>query len=683
MNDSTAIDMKAMANAIRFLSMDAIVRAGDGHPGTPLGGADIAAALFTRHLKHDPSAPRWPDRDRFVLSAGHGSMLLYAALHLSGYERMGTEAMKSFRVLGSHTPGHPEFDTASGVETTTGPLGQGIGNAVGMAIAERILNHRFGDDIVDHYTYAFVGDGCLMEGIAAEVIALAGHLRLGKLIFLWDDNRMSDDGAIEQAVSEDQQLRFENNGWHVQQIDGHDPHAVVDAIAVAKRDQRPSMIACRTVIGYGIPRIENQRIAHGGRITEDDTAAARARAAWPHPPFEIPAAIYDAWREGARRGAQAHRAWQARFEAMPLAERGEFERMNTGRLPENWRDAIVAAKRAFRAEAAPLGGINASSAMLAVMADAIPELISGAPDLEAATQHKRQLAAFTAKDRGGRYLHYGVREHAMGAIMNGMATHGGLVPIGTTYLVFSDYMRHTLRMAAMMSVPSVFVFSHDSIGIGRNGPTHQPVEYLASLRAYPNLCTLRPADSIEMAECWELALARRDGPTAIVCSRQPLTLLRDDVDAENRCARGAYVLADADADGGVRHATILATGSEVAVAMAARDLLQHKGVAVAVVSMPSWDLFERQDAAYRERIIAPASVRVAVEAAVRLGWDRYVGEHGGFVGMASYGASADYPVLFEHFGITPQAVAAEVEKRLRAAGHAVAMHGTQRPSTQP
>ncbi|MCB1850817.1 MAG: transketolase [Gammaproteobacteria bacterium] len=658
----THTDMKAMANAIRFLSMDAIVQANDGHPGTPLGGADIATALFSRQLKFDPDAPRWPDRDRFVHSAGHGSMLIYSALHLCGYKELNIDQIRNFRVLGSNTPGHPEYHLDAGIETTTGPLGQGIGNAVGMAIAERVLNNRFGDGIVNHYTYAYTGDGCLMEGIAAEVIALAGHLKLGKLIFLWDDNRMTDDGVIEQAVSEDQVTRFANNGWHVQSVDGHDPEAVAAAITIAKQDDRPSMIACRTLIGFGIPRIQDDRAAHGGRITKEDTDAARANLGWPYAPFEIPVELKQAWSTGGERGAAEHAAWQKRYEAMADADRAEFDRLMNGQLPENWVDTLLDVKRSFVQQAEAKPGIRASGEVLSALADAIPELVSGAPDLEAATQHKRQLPPFTATDRSGRYIHYGVREHAMGAIMNGMTVHKGVLAVGTTFLVFSDYLRHTLRMAAMMEIPSIFVFSHDSIGIGKNGPTHQPVETIASLRAYPNMWTLRPADSVEMAECWQLALQHRQGPTSIICSRQPLEPLRVEYSAENRSARGAYVLAGPE--GGERKATLFATGSEVSVAMGARAILHAKGIPTAVISMPSWELFELQDEQYREHILGRATVRVAVEAAVHLGWDRYIGEKGGFVGMRTFGASGDYPDLFRHFGITPEAVAAEVENRL-------------------
>jgi transketolase len=654
--------MKEMANAIRFLSMDAIVRANDGHPGTPLGGADIVTALFNRHLKFDPANPTWPDRDRFVHSAGHGSMLLYSLLYLAGYEEIGIDQIRSFRVLGSNTPGHPEYHQEAGIETTTGPLGQGIANAVGMAVAERVLNHRFGDDLVDHYTYAYTGDGCLMEGIAAEVIALAGHLKLGKLVFLWDDNRMTDDGVTDQAVSENNCVRFENAGWHVQQVDGHDPEAISAAIAVAKQDDRPSMIACRTFIGFGIPRIQDDRAAHGGKITREDTDAAREHLNWPHEPFVIPEELLSAWRQSGSRGVDARKAWEQRLADAPEHLREAFQRLQEGRLPAGWEQALADYKREKSAGGAAQAGIRASGEVLSLLADAVPELISGAPDLEAATQHKRQLLPFTRDDRGGRYIHYGVREHAMGAMMNGMTVHGGVVSVGTTFLVFSDYLRHALRMASMMAIPGIFVFSHDSIGIGKNGPTHQPVETLASLRVYPNMWVMRPADAVEMAECWQLAMAHRDGPTSIICSRQPLEVLRTEEVAENRCARGAYVLQPAA--GGDCAAVLIGTGSEVAIACEARRLLQERGIPTAVVSMPSWELFEQQDEAYQREVLPRGVVKVAIEAAVRMGWDRYIGENGDFVGMSSFGASGDYPDLYRHFGITPEAVVERVEARL-------------------
>jgi transketolase len=656
------VTLRDMANAVRVLAVDALVRAKDGHPGTPTGGADIATALFTRHLKFDPLAPRWPDRDRFVQSNGHGSMLLYALLHLAGYPAISLEQIKSFRVLGSHTPGHPEYEPDHGIETTTGPLGQGIANAVGMAVAERMLNARFGDALVDHYTYALVGDGCLMEGLAHEVISLAGHLKLGKLIVLYDDNQMTDDGAVGQAISEDYLQRFACAGWHVQECDGHDHEAVAAAVAAAKRDDRPSMIRCRTLIGFGVPRIQNERVAHGGKLSEEDARGIRERLGWSHEPFVIPREIYAEWRRAGTRGADARLAWQARLDAADPATRAEFLRLVEGRLPDGWEEPLLAYKRTQVETRPERSTIQTSGEISRVLSHAIPELVGGAPDLEAATQHKRDLVPFTAANRSGRYLHYGVREHAMGAMMNGMVAHRGVVPFGVTFLVFSDYMRHAMRLSAMMSLPVLWVFSHDSIGIGTNGPTHQPVEYLPSLRAIPNLWVLRPCDAVEAAECWQLAVANRRHPSAIVNSRQPLKTLRTAYAEENLCARGAYILADAE--GGPRRATLFGTGSEVAVALEARQVLQAAGIPTAVVSVPCWELFWEQEPAYRAAVLGRGTARVAVEAATPLGWERFVGEDGGIVGMRSFGASGPPAELFRHFGITPERVVAEVKARL-------------------
>lgn len=656
------VDPARMAHAVRFLSMDAIERAGEGHPGTPLGAADIATALFARHLKFNPQDPLWFDRDRFVQSPGHGSMLIYSLLHLVGYEKMGIEEIKRFRVLGSHCEGHPERDPTCGIEVTTGLLGQGIANAAGMAVAEAFLSQWLGPEIVDHFTYALVGDGCLQEGIGQEVISLAGHLRLGKLVFLWDDNRMTDDGAIDIALGDDMPGRFRVSGWHVQEVDGHDVEAVAGAIRQAKTDPRPSMIACRTVIGRGIPGVEGTRGAHSARVLQAHTDAAREHLGWPHPPFVIPEDVLATWREAGRRSRPDYEAWQARVAALPAEKRRALDRLREGRLPEGWEAGLRAFKRRSGEERLTQSGIKTSGDIADLVTEAIPELFSGAPDLEGATQHKRRLQAFTAEDRSGRYVHYGIREHAMGAMLNGMAAHGGVVACGVTYLVFTDYMRAAMRMAAMMELPVLFVFSHDSIGIGTNGPTHQPVEYLASFRAMPNMLVLRPADAVEAAECWEIALSHRSGPSSLIFARQPLEAVRTACGEENLSARGAYVLAEAE--GGARRATIFATGSEVALAVAARALLQAEGVPTAVVSMPCWELFEEQDEAYRHGIVGRGTVRVAVEAAVRQGWDRYIGEDGGFVGMSGYGASGPEDQLFAHFGITPEAVAGEVRRRL-------------------
>ncbi|TGD94630.1 transketolase family protein [Methylobacterium nonmethylotrophicum] len=657
----TGTDPRALADAIRFLSIDAIERVGEGHPGTPLGAADTVTALFTRHLKFLAREPLWFDRDRFVLSNGHGSMLLYALLHLSGYEGIGLDDIKRFRELGSPCEGHPEYAPAHGIETTTGPLGQGIANAAGMALAEAYLNRWLGPDLVDHRTYALVGDGCLQEGVGQEVISLAGHLRLGKLTFLWDDNRMTDDGAIDLALSDDMAARFLLSHWHVQEVDGHDSEAVSAALLLAKADPRPSMIRCTTVIGRGLPGVEGTRAAHSARIPASLSAAARAALNWTHPAFAIPDEIRAAWRAAGERNAPAFESWTRRVAALPPERRRLLDRLREGRLPEGWEAPL----HAFRDEAVRSGqaqsGIALSGALVDRLADAIPELLSGAPDLEGATQHKRSLKAFTAEDQGGRYVHYGIREHAMGAMMNGMAAHGGVVPVGVTYLVFSDYLRPTLRLAAMMGLPVPFVFSHDSVHIGRNGPTHQPVEYLASLRAIPNMLVLRPADAVEAAECWEIALRNREGPSSLIFARQALPAMRRDAGSENRSARGAYVLEEASA---ARRVTLLATGSEVALAVEARRRLEQEGVPTAVVSMPSWELFERQDAAYRRATLGPGTVRVGIEAAVRLGWDRYLGEEGGFVGMSGYGASGAEADLARHFGFTSERVVEEVRARL-------------------
>jgi transketolase len=657
------IDARRMANAIRFLSMDAIKHAGEGHPGTPLGAADITTALFTRHLKFNPQDPTWFDRDRFVESNGHGSMLLYALLHLSGYAGITLDDIRRFRQLGSHCEGHPEYHPDRGIEVTTGPLGQGIANAAGMAVAEAFLNRMLGADIVDHRTYALVGDGCLQEGVGQEVISLAGHLQLGKLVFLWDDNRMTDDGPIDLALSDDMPARFRLSNWQVQEVDGHDADAVSAAILLARKDPRPSMIACRTIIGRGLPKIEGTRAAHSARLDKPQTDAARDYLDWPHPPFDIPNDVLGAWRQAGQRSLPEYNAWQTRVAALPIEKRRELDRLREGRLPEGWKHALHSFKRHCLAERKAEYGIKLSADIIDMLADAIPELLSGAPDLEGATQHKRRLAPFSAADHGGRYVHYGIREHTMGAMLNGMAAHGGVLALGVTYLVFSDYMRPTLRLAAMMGLPVPFVFSHDSIGIGRNGPTHQPVEYLAALRAIPNMLVLRPADAVEAAECWEIALEHRTGPCSLIFARQPLPPVRGATDASgNLSGRGAYVVAEAEA--GVRRASIFATGSEVAIALAARTMLQAGGVPTAVISMPCWELFEQQDAAYCAQVIGADTARVAVEAAVRLGWDRYIGADGGFVGMDGFGASGPEEELFAHFGITPERVVTEVRARL-------------------
>ncbi len=659
----SAHPLQPLAHAIRFLSIDAIVRAAEGHQGVPLGMAEIATALYTGHLKFDPTDPAWWDRDRVVLSNGHGSMLLYALLHLTGYEQIGLDQIQRFRELGSRCEGHPERNPAHGIEVTTGPLGQGIANAFGMAVAEAYLSARFGSGLVDHFTYAFVGDGCLQEGVGQEMISLAGHLRLGKLVLLWDDNRITDDGSTQLSISEDVAARFRVAGWHVAEVDGHDIDAVSAALALARKDERPSFIACRTTIAKGIPRLEGQRGGHSARLYEQDAQEARALLGWPHGPFEVPAPVLDAWRAAGRRGAGARVAWRQRLDALPDAERREFCRVMNGELPAGWQQVLRDYKQ--RAVAAPqeTGGILISAEINELLAPVIPERMVGCADLEAPTSHKRSLAAFTATDRSGAYVHCGVREHVMGAMANGMAAHGGIVPLTVTYLAFSDYERPAMRMAALMGLPVRFVFSHDSIGIGKNGPTHQPVEILASLRAMPNMLVMRPADAVEAAECWEAAMAHATGPVSLVFARQSLPLVRTAHAPENLSARGGYVLREAAC--GARQVTLLATGSEVTLALAAREALELAGIATAVASLPCWELFDRQDAAYRREVLG-GGVRVGVEAACRLGWDAYLGDRGGFVGMTGFGASGPADALYKLFDITPEAVAREARRLLAA-----------------
>lgn len=654
-----SVETRPLANAIRFLAIDAIVRAGEGHQGVPLGMAEIATALFTQHLKFNPADPQWPDRDRFVLSNGHGSMLLYALLHLTGYAQFGIDQIRSFRDMGSHCEGHPEFNTAAGIEVTTGPLGQGIANAFGMAVAEAYLNAKFGDAIVNHHTYAFVGDGCLQEGVGQEMISLAGHLKLGKLILCWDDNRITDDGSTTLSISEDVSERFRVAGWHVIEVDGHDLDALATALAEAKRDPRPSMLACRTVIARGIARLQGQRGGHSGKLFEADANAARNELDWPHASFEIPRDVLDEWRAAGRRSEREYLAWHERLAALPDDARDEFERIQAGRLPEGWQRVLEDYKKQAIEKGEGQAGIMISAEINDLLAQ-LPERMVGCADLEAPTSHKRSLHAFTAEDRSGAYVHCGVREHVMGSMANGMAAHGGVIPLAVTYLAFADYERPAMRMAALMGLPVKFVFSHDSIGVGKNGPTHQPVEILASLRAMPNMRVFRPADAVEAAECWSLVYEHRSGPSTMVFARQTLPLVRTRSSADNLCARGGYVLAEAE--GGKRAVTLLATGSEVALAVAARERLQQEGIPTAVVSLPCWELFDEQDHAYRRAVLGVDTVRVGVEAAVRFGWDRYLGERSGFVGMTGFGASGPAESLYEHFGITPAHIVAEARR---------------------
>ncbi len=652
-----------MANAIRFLSADAVQQANSGHPGMPMGMADVATVLFTRFLKFDPAAADWPDRDRFILSAGHGSMLLYALLHLTGYADMTIDEIRNFRQLGARTAGHPEYGHADGIETTTGPLGQGIANAVGMALAERLMNNRFGDDLVDHHTYVIAGDGCLMEGISHEAISMAGHLRLSKLIVLFDDNKICIDGPTSMAESDDQMARFQASGWHVLGVDGHDPDAIAGAIEKARASDKPSMIACRTTIGFGAPTKAGTSSTHGSPLGDEEIAGARSALGWPHAPFVVPDDVLGAWRGAGGRGAAARSAWQGRLDAATGDAASEFKRLAAGQLPAGWHDAIVAHKKRISDEQPKWATRKASGEALTVLTEAIPELIGGSADLTGSVNTKTpSTQPITPDDFSGRYVHYGVREHGMAAAMNGMALHGGIIPYGGTFLVFADYMRGAMRLSALMGQRVVYVLTHDSIGLGEDGPTHQAVETLAMLRATPNFRVYRPCDAVEAAECWAIALENMDGPAGMALTRQGVPTLRTDHTAENLCGQGAYVLREAAA--GERKVTLLSTGSEVSIAVAARDALEADGIGTAVVSMPCWELFEDQDAGYRDRVLGPGTVRVAVEAAVSMGWDRYIGSGGAFVGMPGFGASAPAEQLFEDFGITAEAVVAAARERL-------------------
>ena len=647
-----------MANAIRALAMDAVEQAKSGHPGMPMGMADVATVLFTQYLKFDANDPAWPDRDRFVLSAGHGSMLLYALLHLTGFAGMSMAELRNFRQLGAKTAGHPEYGAAPGIETTTGPLGQGLANAVGMALAERLLNARFGDALVDHRTYTLVGDGCLMEGISHEAISLAGHLQLNKLIVLFDDNSISIDGATSLAVSDQQLKRFEACGWAAQRIDGHDPAAIGAALAAAQRSDRPVLIACKTIIGFGAPNKEGKASTHGEPLGPDEVRGARQKLGWPYAAFELPSHVAAAWRAAGGRGAAAREAWQARA----AGERPLLTQATAAVGGEVLAAAIAESKREFAAQPVKIATRVASQKVLEKLVLALPCLIGGSADLTTSNgTRSKHHKAVTPGDFAGNYIHYGVREHAMAAAMNGMALHGGLVPYGGTFLVFSDYCRPAIRLSALMGQRVIYVMTHDSIGLGEDGPTHQPIEHLAALRAMPNLNVFRPADASEVAECWELALTAVATPSILALTRQAVPCLRGDLAASNLSAKGAYVLAEAQ--GGARHLTLLATGSEVGVAMEARALLGQAGIEAAVVSMPCWELFAAQDVAYRTAVLGSAP-RLAVEAGVAQGWERWIGETGSFVGMSQFGASAPAAKLFEHFRITPAEVVAAANKLL-------------------
>jgi transketolase len=660
----SAVAPAAMANAIRALAMDAVEQAKSGHPGLPMGAADVATVLFTRFLKFDPADPAWPDRDRFVLSAGHGSMLLYALLYLTGYEAVTIDEIKRFRQLGSKTPGHPEYGHTPGVETTTGPLGQGLANAVGMAIAERHLAAEFGT-IVDHKTYVLASDGDLMEGISQEAIALAGHLKLNRLIVLFDDNSISIDGALSLSDSVDQVKRFEAAGWSASRVDGHDPAAIAAALEKAQGSDKPVMIACKTTIGFGAPTKAGKASSHGSPLGADEIKGARERLGWTSAPFEIPADILTSWRAAGQRAKAAHADWKKRLASLDTGKRGEFERRLAGDLPKQaLADAVRAVKEKLAAAPKDMATRSASEFALEGLIPALPEMIGGSADLTGSNNTRtKSMTVLSASDYAGRFIHYGVREHGMAAAMNGMALHGGIIPYSGTFLVFSDYCRPAIRLAALMGERVIHVMTHDSIGLGEDGPTHQPVEQLAALRAIPNLLVFRPADAVETIECWQLALEAKDRPSVLALTRQNLPQLSQNFLNSNRCAAGAYEIAAAD---GNAQLSIFATGSEVAIAVEAKKLLATKCVSARVVSVPCFELLLEAPEHKRRVIIGEAKVKIGVEAAVRQGWDAIIGSDGGFVGMTGFGASAPYKDLYKHFGITAEAVAAAALSKLES-----------------
>jgi transketolase len=652
-----------MANAIRALAMDAVEQAKSGHPGLPMGAADIATVLFGRFLKFDPADPDWPDRDRFVLSAGHGSMLIYALLYLLGYDGVTIGEIKRFRQLGSITPGHPEHGHTPGVETTTGPLGQGLANAVGMAIAERHLAACFGDGVVDHRTYVLASDGDLMEGISHEAIALAGHLKLAKLTVLYDDNGISIDGPVALADSVDQVARFKAAGWAASRIDGHDPAAIAAAVAAAQRSDRPTMIACRTTIGFGAPTKAGSEKAHGSPLGAPEIEAARKNLGWSEPPFVVPADVRELWRQAGLRSQAVRAAWTGRVAALAPDVRAEFERRLRGEAAQSRLAATVREiKQKLAASPQEVATRRASEIALESLVPALPELLGGSADLTGSNNTRpKGMSVLSAEDYSGRFIHYGVREHGMASAMNGLALHGGVIPYSGTFLVFSDYCRPALRLAALMGQRVIHVMTHDSIGLGEDGPTHQPVEHLAALRAIPNLLVFRPCDIVETVECWQLAIETARSPSVLALTRQNLPQLRAGFNADNRCAAGAYELVPADGKAAV---SLFASGSEVAIAAEARNLLAARGIAARVVSVPCVELFLAAPAERRQAVIGDAPVRVAVEAAVRQGWDAIIGTDGAFVGMTGFGASGPYKDLYAHFGITAAAVAAAASTKL-------------------
>jgi transketolase len=652
-----------MANAIRALSMDAIQKANSGHPGMPMGMADVATVLFRNFMRFDPKNPTWPNRDRFVLSAGHGSMLIYSLLYLTGYENPTIEDIKNFRQLHSPTAGHPEFGECPGVETTTGPLGQGLATSVGMAIAERLSNAEYGDDITDHYTYVLAGDGCLMEGVSQEAISLAGHLKLSRMIVLWDDNSISIDGSTDLSTSEDMGMRFEAAGWHVQAVDGHDPEAIEAAIAEAQRSDQPSMIACKTTIGYGSPNKQGTSATHGAPLGDDEIANTRKFLNWPHAPFEIPAAVLGEWRSVGEKGSSLVEEWQDEFAKLDEFVCTDFERRQNKDLPSTFTGAINDYKAQLVAEPVKVATRKASQMALEVINGAVPETIGGSADLTGSNLTKTsQTDGITADDFTGRYMYYGIREFEMAAAMNGMALYGNYIPYGGTFLVFTDYARPAIRLAALMKQRSIYVMTHDSIGLGEDGPTHQPVEHVMSLRTMPNLNVFRPCDAVETAECWALALEAKETPSVLSLTRQGLKQQRLDHTEENLCAKGGYILHEAS--NGTPRVVLIATGSEVEIAAEARETLEADGIAARVVSMPSTELFDAQDDSYKADVLPADALKGSIEAGTTFGWQRYTGLDGVNIGLDSFGASAPADKLYEHFGITATALVEAVKQKL-------------------
>jgi transketolase len=648
----SAEQTRTMANAIRALSMDAVQKANSGHPGMPMGMADVSTVLFTQFLKFDAADPHWPDRDRFILSAGHGSMLIYSLLYLLGYKDMGIDDIRNFRQMGAKTAGHPEFGHATGIETTTGPLGQGIANSVGFAIAERHLNVRFGDDLVNHKTYVIAGDGCLMEGISQEAITLAGHLKLKNLIVLWDDNGISIDGKLSMSDSTDQLARFRSANWNVSSVDGHDPAAIAAALQIAQNSDKPVLIACKTIIGKGAPNKQGTSATHGSALGADEVAAAREELGWNFEPFVVPNETLDLWRKAGAKGSAARASWQKRLDAS--AHKADFTRAMAGDLPASFTSVISAYKQELAKNPPWIATRNSSQNALDVINAALPETIGGSADLTGSNNTKsKELKPLTAADYGGRYVYYGIREHGMAAAMNGMALHGGVIPYGGTFLVFTDYCRPSIRLSALMGQRVIYVMTHDSIGLGEDGPTHQPVEHLAALRVIPNLAVYRPCDAIETAECWQLALEDRNRPSVLALTRQKLKPARLTHTEDNRCARGAYEVASAEKQSEV---VIFASGSEVEIAIAAKAQLDATGKPTRVVSVPSMERFEAQGSDYKAQVMGSEKTRIAIEAAVRTGWDRFIGTDGTFIGMTGFGASGPAEELYKHFGITAEAV---------------------------